>query len=126
MLTAAGRTALGYADEIFQLGAELKEVITGADGGSRPLQLTVGVADVVPKLITHRLLEPALGMDTPVRLVCREAKLDSLLADLAVHKLDMVLSKHTYNSITFFHQSASANSQITNNYKLLGYLRPYV
>lgn len=92
VLTAAGRTALGYADEIFQLGDELRSMISGPDGGSRPLHLTVGVAEVVPKLITFRLLEPALDTSTPVRLVCREAKPDSLLADLAVHKLDMVLT----------------------------------
>jgi len=107
VLTAAGRTALGYAEEIFQLGDELRAILTGADGVSRPLQLTVGVAEVVPKLITYRLLEPALGMNTPVRLVCREAKLDSLLADLAVHKLDMVLTDrpmpHATNVSAFNH-----------------------
>ncbi|MEN8132751.1 MAG: LysR family transcriptional regulator [Pseudomonadota bacterium] len=88
VLTAAGRTAPGYADEIFQLGDELKEIITGADVGSRPLQLTVGVADVVPKLVA----DGVPGVETPVRVVCREAKLESLLADLVVHKLDMVLT----------------------------------
>ncbi len=125
VLTTTGRTALGYANEIFQLGDELKETIAGADDGGRPLLLTVGVADVVPKLIAHRLLEPALGITSPVRLVCREAKLESLLADLAVHKLDMVLADtpmppalhvSAFNhllgecGVTFFAATATANT----------------
>jgi LysR family transcriptional activator of nhaA len=52
----------------------------------------VGVADVVPKLVARRLLEPALKLGQPVRLVCHEDKPDRLLAELAVHELDVVLS----------------------------------
>jgi LysR family transcriptional activator of nhaA len=50
------------------------------------------VVDVLPKSITHRILEPALQMPEPVRMICREADLDTLLAELAVHRLDLVLS----------------------------------
>jgi LysR family transcriptional activator of nhaA len=90
-LTEIGRVVYRYADEIFGLGRELQDTLRGAPAG-RPLNLVVGVADVVPKLIARRLLEPALRLAEPVRLVCREDKPDRLLADLALHELDLVLA----------------------------------
>lgn len=91
VLTDAGRLALSFADEIFRLGTEMTGALKGRPSG-RPLQFSVGVVDVVPKLVAYRLLEPALHLDEPVRILCREGKLDALLADIAVHKLDMVLA----------------------------------
>jgi LysR family transcriptional activator of nhaA len=90
-LTDTGRMVLSYADEIFSLGGELEEVIHQWPGG-RPQLFRVGVVDVLPKSITHRILEPALQTSEPVRMICREADLDTLLAELAVHHLDLVLS----------------------------------
>jgi LysR family transcriptional activator of nhaA len=90
-LTETGRLALTFADEIFRLGAEMTEALKGRSSG-RPLQFSVGVVDVVPKMVAYRLLEPALHLPEPVRILCREGKLDALLADIAVHKLDMVLA----------------------------------
>ena len=90
-LTDAGHLVYRYADEIFRVGRELQETLAGRPSGS-PLRFTVGVADAMPKLLAYRLLEPALGGAEPVRLVLREDKPDRLLADLAVHALDLVLS----------------------------------
>ncbi len=90
-LTETGRLVLSYADEIFSLGGELEEVIHQLPTG-RPQLFRVGVVDVLPKSITHRILQPALQMPEPVRMVCREATLDTLLAELAVHRLDLVLA----------------------------------
>ncbi|MEG3640111.1 transcriptional activator NhaR [Magnetococcus sp. PR-3] len=90
-LTDAGRLALKYADEIFLLGTELSTVLSGVPS-ERPLRFRVGIADVVPKRITHRILEPVLQSDQNVHLICDEDKLDQLLANLALHKLDMVLA----------------------------------
>jgi LysR family transcriptional activator of nhaA len=90
-LTETGRLALTFADEIFRLGTEMTEALKGR-GSGRPLQFSVGVVDVVPKMVAYRLLEPALHLPEPVRILCREGKLDALLADIAVHKLDMVLA----------------------------------
>lgn len=90
-LTETGRVVYRYADEIFSLGRELMDAVRGRPTG-RPLVLTVGIADVLPKLITYRLIEPALRIAEPVRLVCREGKSDRLLAELATHELDVVLS----------------------------------
>lgn len=90
-LTDTGRRTLSYADEIFTLGNELLEMLR-QPASQRALVFKVGIADVVPKSIAYRLVEPALRMEEPVRLVCREGPLDSLLAELAVHHLDMVIA----------------------------------
>ncbi len=90
-LTEEGRLVLSYADEIFSLGDELEDAIHQMPD-TRPQLFRVGVVDVVPKSIAHRILEPAIQMPEPVRMICREASLDSLLAELAVHRLDLVLA----------------------------------
>ena len=90
-LTEAGRTALTYADEIFHVGAELEEALQNRLA-ARVHPFRVGIADVVPKAIAYQLLAPALTLSEPVKLVCREDRLEQLAADLAVHRLDMVLA----------------------------------
>jgi LysR family transcriptional regulator, transcriptional activator of nhaA len=90
-LTETGRLALSYADEIFALGGELEEVMRNIPDG-RPLVFKVGVADVVPKSIAYRLLAPALQLSESIRIVCRENNVDALLAELALHKVDLVIA----------------------------------
>jgi LysR family transcriptional regulator, transcriptional activator of nhaA len=90
-LTETGRVAFRYADEIFTLGREMVDVLKGRTAG-QALRLEVGVADVVPKLIVRRLLQPALELEQPVRLVCLEDTFEKLLADLALHTLDIVIA----------------------------------
>ncbi len=87
-----GRLAFGYAQDIFALGAELEESLRNYPAGGRPVEFRVGVADAVPKTIAYRLIEPATRLPEPVRIVCREWKLDSLLAELAAHRLDLVIA----------------------------------
>lgn len=91
VLTDFGELVFRYADEIFTTGNELQEALRG-NLPSRPSKFVVGIPDVLPKLITFRLLRPALEMQDTVHLVCNEGKLDNLLADLAVHRLDLVLA----------------------------------
>jgi LysR family transcriptional activator of nhaA len=91
VLTDTGRLVFSYADEMFRLGDELQDVMEGRTPGAA-LTLTVGVAMVVPKLLAYRVLEPVLQMPDAVRLVCLEASLADLLADLSVHKIDLVLA----------------------------------
>lgn len=91
VLTEMGQRVYEYADEIFSLGQELMEMVKGRPTG-RPLRFIVGVPDVLPKLIAHRLLEPAFRLPEPVQLVCYEGKLNDLLAELALQRLDLVLS----------------------------------
>ncbi len=90
-LNDAGRTVFSYADQMFTLGEELEEVLRFRPGG-RPLQFRVGVADAVPKTIAYLLLETALKLPEQFRIVCREGKLDRLLGDLAIHRLDIVIA----------------------------------
>lgn len=90
-LTEAGHLALSYADEIFQVGSELEETLRNRHG-ERAVLFRIGIADVVPKSIAYRLLAPALGLPESVHLVCREDKFERLLAELAIHRLDMVLA----------------------------------
>ena len=90
MLSETGRMVYRYADEIFRLGKELQDTLKDRPIG-RPLRVTVGVADVIPKLIARELLEPALRLSGSVQLVCREDKPDKLLAELALHELDVIL-----------------------------------
>ena len=90
-LTEMGRLVLSFADEIFSLGSELEQMMHHLPD-SRPKQFRVGVVDVVSKSIAHRILLPALQMSDSVRMVCREADLDTLLAELALHRLDLVLA----------------------------------
>jgi LysR family transcriptional activator of nhaA len=91
VLTDMGRIAMRYADEIFSLGQEFTSTMKERPTG-RPLRFCVGIADVLPKIIAFRLIEPALRSRTPVHLICREGRPDHLLADLAVHDVDVVLS----------------------------------
>jgi LysR family transcriptional activator of nhaA len=91
VLTEMGQVVYQYAEEIFTLGRELQDVLAGRPTG-RPLRLTVGIDDQVPKLLAHRLLAPAFSLKEPVHLVCREGRLDRLFAELSTHALDLVLS----------------------------------
>jgi LysR family transcriptional activator of nhaA len=96
-LTEEGRVALGYADQIFGLGAEMEAAIGQARTGGRVLDCRVGIADSVPKSIAYRLLEPALEVEQQVRLICHEGKFEDLLAQLAVQRLDLVVADEPMN-----------------------------
>ncbi|MFN3194249.1 MAG: transcriptional activator NhaR [Aureliella sp.] len=91
VLTETGMLVQRYADEIFTIGRELMDTLNGFKPDEK-MRLLVGVPDVLPKLVVYRLLKPAMDMDEEVQIVCREGKNDDLLADLASHRLDLVLS----------------------------------
>lgn len=90
-LTETGRVVYRYAEEIFTLGRELVDAVKDRSTG-QPLRLDVGIVDVVPKLVVRQLLQPALELPEPVRLVCHERPYDKLLADLALHALDILIA----------------------------------
>jgi LysR family transcriptional activator of nhaA len=91
VLTETGHVVQRYADEIFTLGRELQETLAGRPSG-RPARLVVGIVDAMPKLVAFRLLERVARNAEPVRLVVREGRAEPLLADLAIHAVDVVLS----------------------------------
>ncbi len=90
--TDMGHLVYRYADEIFALGREMMDSVQGRPIAG-PLSLKVGLVDVVPKLVALKLLEPAGKLTEKVRLICHEGKDEQLLAELALHKLDVVLTE---------------------------------
>jgi LysR family transcriptional activator of nhaA len=90
VLTEAGHAAMQQADLIFQLGEDLPARVRDAVS-SPAVRLAVGICDGLPKLVVHRLLLPVIA-EPNLRLLCHEGELDDLLGDLALHRLDVVLS----------------------------------
>ena len=90
-LTETGRVIQRYANDIFSIGDEMINTLEGRPASGRP-RLRVGVADVLPKMVVARVLEPLLVGPEAVHLLCYEGKPVDLLAKLAVHELDLVLS----------------------------------
>ncbi len=121
VLTETGEKVASYANEIFATGRELTEMVKGLPVG-RPLELRVGIREVMPKLVAFQLLQPALDLEQNVRLVCKEADMASLVADLAIHKLDVVLSDTPldplYKVQAFSHRLGESPVAIAGNAKL--------
>lgn len=90
-LTETGRTAYRYAEEIFNLGREMVDVLHERPTG-KPMRMVVGVTYVVPKLIAYRLIAPALSLEDGLHLTCQENRFEHLLGQLARHELDLVIS----------------------------------
>lgn len=90
-LTDSGRMALSFADEILQLSDEMKMALDSSRRQPLPV-LRVGITDVVPKTLAYRLLAPVSNLSEPIRLICREGQIDMLLAELALHRLDLVVA----------------------------------
>lgn len=101
VLTDAGQVVFGYAEEIFALGAEMMNAVRQRPG-SRTLRLYVGVADSFPKLVTNEILKPVFTLPQEVHAICREGKMEDLLAQLAAHRLDIVLADEPPASNTNF------------------------
>ncbi len=98
-LTDDGRVALRYADEIFALGGELEGAMREKrSGGAQVLEFRVGVEDAVAKSVAYRLLQPALNIPVPVRLICTEGRFSDLLAQLALHRMDLVIADEPLTS----------------------------
>jgi LysR family transcriptional activator of nhaA len=126
VLTEAGRLALAYADQIFLLGEQMQEALGEAD--SSKSRLTVGISDSLPKLTAFRLLEATLQLARPVRLVCYEDDFDTLLGDLALHKLDVVLTDRAVRSGTtlrvFSHQLFESETMVVGAPALADMYKP--
>lgn len=90
-LTEAGHIAMRYAEEIFGLGKEMQDTLKGRPSAKRP-GLHVGISDVVPKMVAHRMLRPVLHAFKDIRLICREDRTEGLFGELASHRLDVLLT----------------------------------
>jgi LysR family transcriptional activator of nhaA len=91
VLTDVGRMVDRYATEIFTTANEMLETLKGRPSGGA-LRLAVGVANAVPKLVVYRLLLPAIEGAAPAQITCSEGDPEQLLAQLATHALDVVIS----------------------------------
>jgi LysR family transcriptional activator of nhaA len=100
-LTDVGQLVFGYADEIFALGRELMNAVKQRPGAPE-LRFCVGVADSFPKLVIKEILKPVFAMAQPVHVICREGKMEDLLAQLAAHRLDLVLADEPASSSANF------------------------
>ncbi len=95
--TETGRVVMGYAQDIFSLGREMMNTVKHRPG-ERPARFHVGVADSVPKFIAYEILRPVFRLRPPVLMICREGKVEPLLAQLAAHRLDIVLADEPASS----------------------------
>ena len=122
VITEMGRVVEQYADEIFDLGAELTHRIKSKQPGM-PVAFNVGIVNSIPKLVAYKVLEPALQLKDPIKVVCMESDLDSLLGDLAVHKLDLVLSDRSIptglNVKAYSHELGSSNLSFFGTQELI-------
>jgi LysR family transcriptional activator of nhaA len=91
VLTEAGKITLRYAEEIFALGRELKDTLRDRPTG-KPLRVTIGIADVVPKILAWRMLSPGFSTPMEIEMVCRESSPEILLALLGQHEVDLVIT----------------------------------
>lgn len=89
-LTEVGKTVARYAETIFSTGQELLDVVKGRTAGAGK-ELRVGISDIVPKLVSYRLVAPLFEMEEPPKVICLEDKTEKLLADLAIHEVDVVI-----------------------------------
>ena len=101
VLTDAGQVVFGYAEDIFTLGRELMNAVKQRPGATT-FRLYVGGADSFPKLVTNDILKPVFSMPQTVHVICREGKMEDLLAQLAAHRLDIVLADEPASSSTNF------------------------
>lgn len=92
-LTDVGQMVYRRADEIFSLGRDLVDAVAGQPEAEPRRRLRVGISIALPKLLAHRLLEPLTRPGEPLTLVCQEGKHSDLLARLAIHELDLLLSE---------------------------------
>lgn len=90
-LTDAGQRILRHADEIFMLGDQVLEALRDQNT-LHTRRFRVGITDAVSKMLAYRLLEPAMNLPQAIRLICREGRMQMLLAELAVHRLDLIIA----------------------------------
>ncbi|WP_254511701.1 LysR family transcriptional regulator [Anatilimnocola floriformis] len=126
-MTEVGKTVFEYADDMFAVGREMLGALRGVPS-QRSLRLHVGVPMVMPKLMTYRLLEPVLQFPQPLQIVCHEAPLDDLVADLMRHQHDVILSDTPVPSNkrvrTYSHPLGSCGIAICATRELAAQLQP--
>jgi len=114
-LTEVGEIAFRYADQIFGLGRELTHALENWDSLG-PVSFQVGIADAVPKLVAAKLLQPAFAVSPEIRLTCREGRPEPLLAELALHHLDLLLLDGPVDLRGVFEPSVGSSQSATSRF----------
>lgn len=91
-LSEVGQQVFQYAEDIFSLGNELDQLLNSQLHQEKIL-FKVGIVDQVPKYVAHQLLLPLLHSDNRVKMNCREGDIESLIAELTLHRLDLVIAE---------------------------------
>lgn len=91
ILNQQGQYVFSYAEDIFSLGTELLQNLKNKEA-SHQLHFTIGVTDIIPKVLAFDLFKTCLDYDENLKLICKEGDLNSLLADLALNKIDIIFS----------------------------------
>lgn len=91
ILTEAGRAALDYANQIFNLGSELVEVLQDRTVDDQP-HLQIGALDSVPKGVVFSLVNNAHKLSPHCLVSILEGEGDRLFLELRNHRLDLLLS----------------------------------
>jgi len=90
-LNPMGNVTYSYAKEIFDLGDELLNSLQN-HSEQFAFKFAIGVTDVIAKVFSFNFLKQIYTMDDSIKLICKETSLDTLLSELAINKLDAVLS----------------------------------
>ena len=91
-LTQAGQVTLEYANQIFSLGDELKEVLE-AGAFVLKVRLNIGVLDSIPKTVIQQLTNEA-RQSGPCTISVLEGSGDYLFRELLAHRIDLVVSDY--------------------------------
>jgi LysR family transcriptional activator of nhaA len=91
VLNEQGKIAYSYAEDIFGLGDELLQTLKSQTHGQQKV-FSIGVTDVLPKVLAFDLFRSCFDDNEDLRLVCKEGDLDELLVELASNHIDIILS----------------------------------
>lgn len=90
-LNETGQLVFSYAEDIFSLGNELQQLLKN-NQTDKQVAVTVGVTDVIPKVLAFDLLTVLFNLKEDIKLICREGEFDILMKELALSKIDLILS----------------------------------
>lgn len=110
-LTEQGKIALDYAQTIFQMGSEMREVLHDTIKPSR-LSLCIAALDSVPKPIILELVKAATSI-SPCQITLLEGKTDELMRELSVYTADLLVTNFipsAQNAKGLSHRSIAKNT----------------
>ncbi|CAA0103708.1 Transcriptional activator protein NhaR [Zhongshania aliphaticivorans] len=90
-LNKEGQIALRYTEDIFRSYRELISELNNLES-TQEIILSIGILDSIPKTLSSQIFEAVYAEFSNVRIVTHETDFEQLLADLAINKLDMILS----------------------------------